>query len=195
MKWNAMGVLVVSSVIVPGVAWASAPQDRGSVQIDIAPSQQVLTVRPYHKELPWLFDIGVRGPAGVLSADLGLAGHLVQRPIFGLWSDVRFGPRVGVRDGMMPGLGLRASLLPGWRKGFFRLYVGPELDMAFMSGFDAEYRVTPVVSLRVGAALGPVDVWLSGAAGYSFGGYDAGSIRYDGSLVLTYRFLKHGPRQ
>lgn len=194
MKWTLitaiLGLAPVGVMIAPSPAHAGTPLESGSVQIDVATDQQVLTIRPPHDRLPWLVGVGIRAPAGVIAADIGLGGHLVRRPIFALWSDIRFGPRVGVRDDFTPGMGMRASLLPGWRKGFFRVYVGPELDMGFMSARDLEYRFSPLMTLRLGAAIGPVDVWLSGDAGYSFGGYDAGSIRYDASLVLTYRFGK-----
>lgn len=192
MKWSTLfagsSALVVGLTIAPSLVLAGTPQESGSVQIDLARDQQVLTIRPHNDQLPWLAAIGVRPPAGVVSIDVGLGGHLVTRPIFALWSDIRFGPRMGFRDAFTPGMGMRASLLPGWRKGFFRAYLGPELDMAFMSARDLEYRVSPLMTLRLGAAIGPVDVWLFGDAGYSFGGYDAGSIRYDASLVVTYRF-------
>jgi hypothetical protein len=195
MKWTSLpaslGIVLVGLTMAPAAAFAGTPQESGSVQIDVATDQQVLTIRPPNDRLPWLVGVGVRAPAGVISADIGLGGHLVTRPVFALWSDIRFGPRIGLRDDFTPGMGMRASLLPGWRKGFFRVYIGPELDMGFMSARDLEYRVSPLMTLRFGAAIGPVDAWLSGDAGYSFGGYDAGSIRYDASLVLTYRFGKH----
>lgn len=185
-----IGIVLAALSFMPSTALAGTPQDSGSVQLDLATDQQLLTIRPRHDQLPWLASIGIRAPAGVISADIGVGGHLVQRPVFALWSDVRLGPRIGVRDGFTPGAGMRASLLPGWRKGFFRLYLGPELDMAFMSAYDLETRISPLMTLRLGAAIGPVDLWLSGALGYSIGGYDVGSIRYDGSLVVTYRFSK-----
>jgi hypothetical protein len=196
LRWAMSAAIVVGAwSVLPSSAWASAPQDAGSIQLEVAPSQQLLTVRPNNHEFPWLFDIGVRSTSGVFMADLGLGGHIVNRPIFALWSDVRFGPRMSVRDGLIPGLGMRASLLPGWRKGFFRFYAGAELDLGFMSAAAFETRASPLFAVRLGGAFGPVDVWLSGAIGYSFGGYDVGSIRYDGSFALAYRWGKRDSKK